>query len=300
MNKKIYGGCSDGLSPVKRVAAIHDLSCFGRCALTVIIPVLSTMGIQVVPVPTCLLSSHTGGFTDMHFEDLEPSMHKIADHFERLGLRFDAIYTGFLGSASQISEVRSFIDRFADENTLVLVDPVMGDDGELYSTYTPELMRGMSELCRGADIITPNLTEACFLTDTPYCDTDLLSENELKEFTATLCKKLEITGARQIVITGIPNKDNKLYVCGDGENENGASLYGFERVRKNYPGTGDLFACVLLGCMLRGDALSDAISTAANFTRRVMEYSAQFETPEREGVALEAFLGELAFRRGEL
>ena len=130
-NQKIYGGCADGHSPVKRVAAIHDLSCFGRCALTVIIPTLSAMGIQVVPVPTCLLSSHTGGFTDLHFEDLEPSMHKIADHFDRLDLHFDAIYTGFLGSASQIAEVRAFIDRFADENTLVFVDPVMGDDGEL-------------------------------------------------------------------------------------------------------------------------------------------------------------------------
>ena len=294
MSQKIYGGCLDGRSPLKRVAAIHDLSCFGRCALTVIIPTLSAMGIQVIPVPTCLLSSHTGGFTDLHFEDLEPSMHKIADHFDRLNLRFDAIYTGFLGSASQISAVRAFIDRFADENTLVFVDPVMGDDGELYSTYTPELMRGMSKLCHGADIITPNLTEACFLTDTPYRDTDLMSERQIRDFTAELCKKLEATGAKKTVITGIPNGNNKLYVCGDGLGEGTPTLYGIDRVRKNYPGTGDLFACVLLGCLLRGDAFGDAITTSADFTRRVMEYSAQFNTPEREGVALEAFLGELA------
>ena len=293
MSKKIYGGCSDGVSPVKRVAAIHDLSCFGRCARTVIIPTLSAMGIQVVPVPTCLLSSHTGGFTDMHFEDLQPSMQKIADHFDRLGLRFDAIYTGFLGSDSQIAEVRAFIDRFADEDTLVFVDPVMGDDGELYSTYTPELMRGMSELCRGADVITPNLTEACFLTDTPYRDTELMSADEIRDLLSSLCKKLEATGAKKIVITGIPNGDNKLYVCGDSLGESAPALYGFERVHKNYPGTGDLFACVLLGCMLRGDEFNDAITTAADFTRKVMDYSAKFNTPEREGVALEAFLGEL-------
>ena len=292
-NQKIYGGCADGRSPVKRVAAIHDLSCFGRCALTVIIPTLSAMGIQVVPVPTCLLSSHTGGFTDLHFEDLEPSMHKIADHFDRLDLRFDAIYTGFLGSASQIAEVRAFIDRFSSEDTLVFVDPVMGDDGELYSTYTPELMRGMSKLCRGADIITPNLTEACFLTDTPYRDTDLMSEQEIRDFTAELCKKLKTTGAEKIVITGIPSGKSKLYVCGDGVGENAPTLYGIDRVHKNYPGTGDLFACVLLGCLLRGDEFAGAITTAADFTRKVMEYSAKFNTPEREGVALEAFLGEL-------
>ena len=292
-NRKIHGGCSDGRSPVKRVAAIHDLSCFGRCALTVVMPTLSAMGIQVVPVPTCLLSSHTGGFTDMHFEDLEPSMHQIADHFDKLDLRFDAIYTGFLGSASQIAEVRAFIDRFADENTLVFVDPVMGDDGELYSTYTPELMRGMSKLCLGADIITPNLTEACFLTDTPYRDTDLMSEPEIRQFTAMLCQKLKATGAKKIVITGIPNGDNKLYVCGDSIGDNASALFGIDRVRKNYPGTGDLFACVLLGCLLRGDEFTDSITTAADFTRRVMDYSAKFNTPEREGVALEAFLGEL-------
>ena len=294
MSQKIYGGCLDGRSPLKRVAAIHDLSCFGRCALTVIIPTLSAMGIQVIPVPTCLLSSHTGGFTDLHFEDLEPSMHKITEHFDRLSLRFDAIYTGFLGSASQISAVRAFIDRFADKNTLVFVDPVMGDDGELYSTYTPELMRGMSKLCHGADIITPNLTEACFLTDTPYRNTDLMNERQIEDFTAELCEKLKATGAKKTVITGIPNGNNKLYVCGDGPLKGAPTLYGIDRVRKNYPGTGDLFACVLLGCLLRGDEFAGAITTAADFTRRVMEYSAQFNTPEREGVALEAFLGELA------
>lgn len=297
MNDKIYGGCRDGVSPVKRVAAIHDLSCFGRCALTVIIPTLSAMGIQVIPIPTCLLSSHTGGFTDMHFEDLEPSMQKISDHFDRLDLHFDAIYTGFLGSASQIEGVRAFIDRFADEDTLVLVDPVMGDDGELYSTYTPELMRGMSRLCRGADVITPNLTEACFLTGIPYTDTEAMSNGELEEFLHTLCTRLEATGAEEIVITGIPSGKSRLYVCGESAEDKRSELYGFARVGKNYPGTGDLFASVLLGCLLRGDVLTDAIRFSADFTRRVMEYSAQFGTPEREGVALEAMLCELIPKR---
>ena len=137
-------GCADGVSPLKRVAAIHDISCFGRCALTVILPTLSAMGLQAIPLPTCLLSTHTGGFTELYFKDLTPSMEKITDHFDRLDLKLDAIYTGFLGNDGQIERVKAFIDRFATDKTLVAVDPVMGDDGELYSTYTPELMRGMA------------------------------------------------------------------------------------------------------------------------------------------------------------
>ena len=143
---------SEEKRPLKRICAIHDLSCFGRCALTVISPVLSAMGYQAVPVPTALLSTHTGGFSDMHFLDLTDSMEKIAEHFSSLGLSFDAIYSGFLGNVAQIDSVEHYIDRFSEDGTLVLVDPVMGDDGELYSTYTEELMRGMTRLCRKADV----------------------------------------------------------------------------------------------------------------------------------------------------
>ena len=129
-----------------RVAALHDLSCFGRCALTVIIPALSASGIQTIPVPTALLSTHTGGFTNMHFRDLDDSIGDIARHFGELGLDFDAIYTGFLGSERQVRTVEDFIDRTADENTLIFVDPVMGDDGKLYSACFPELVAEMRRL----------------------------------------------------------------------------------------------------------------------------------------------------------
>ena len=293
LTNKIYGGTSHGKSPLKRVAAIHDLSCFGRCALTVIIPTLSAMGVQVVPVPTCLLSTHTGGFTELHFKDLEEDMEKIAAHFDALDIGFDAIYTGFLGSASQISCVKAFIERFAKKDTLIFVDPVMGDDGELYSTYTHELMQGMKQLCYGANIITPNLTEACFLTDTPYRSTRNMTYEELQAFARTLCMELEKFGSEDIVITGLESGEDKLYVCGKSRKD-GFFLYGFDRVNKNYPGTGDLFASVLLGALLRGDDLESALHTAADFTHKSMEYSARFDTPEREGVSFEAFLGELA------
>ncbi|MBQ9112050.1 MAG: pyridoxamine kinase [Clostridia bacterium] len=294
MTEKFIPACADGVSPLPRVAAIHDLSCFGRCALTVIMPTLSAMGNQVVPVPTCLLSSHTGGFTDLYFEDMTDSMEIIAEHFEKMDLRFNAIYPGFLGSVLQIEHVKEFIERFASPDTLIFVDPVMGDDGVLYSTYTRELMERMAELCHGADVITPNLTEACFLTGTPYPDTSRMSEAELMEYARALCVKLCGTGAKKIVITGIGFGESGLCVCGMDTEADKFIFYPFERVRKSYPGTGDLYASVLLGALLRGDSFEASIRFAADFTRRVMDYSSRFDSPTREGVALEAFLGELA------
>lgn len=284
----------DGVSPLKKVAAIHDISCFGRCALTVIIPTLSAMGNQVVPVPTCLLSSHTGGFTDLYFEDLSQSIDKISNHFDRLKLRFDAIYTGFLGSCGQIEQVKAFINTFRENGTLVLVDPVMGDGGKLYSTYTPALVAGISELCRYADVITPNLTEACLLTGTPYVDTSLMNDGEFDSFCRSTCEKLSEFGVKQTVVTGLHRGEDKLCVCGRNNVSGEYFCYEFPRVNKNYPGTGDLFACVLLGAILDGEDIEKAAHRASDFVRRVMEYSAKFNTPEREGVAFEAFLGELA------
>lgn len=280
--------------PVKRIAAVHDLSCFGRCALTVIAPALSAMGYQVIPIPTCLLSTHTGGFTDMYFEDMTPQMRAIIDHFEVLGLKFDAIYTGFLGSEGQISLVGDFIDRFADKDTVVLVDPVMGDDGKLYSTYTTELMLGMKHLCEGATVITPNLTEACFLCGSEYVDTSCMSREELEGFAGGLCDKLVGLGARKIVITGMPAANGELAVYGRDVESGESCFYCFARCPKNYPGTGDLFASVFLGSVMRGDSFDKAIHLAADFTHRVMDFSAEFDTPTRDGVAFERFLGELS------
>ena len=262
MTERYIPASVDGHSPLKRIAAIHDLSCFGRCALTVISPVLSAMGYQVVPVPTCLLSSHTGGFNDMSFLDLTDTMEDVYQHFCRLNLKFDAVYSGFLGNHAQIEMVRRFIDRFGSEDTLVFVDPVMGDDGKLYSTYTEELMRGMIRLCHGAHVITPNLTEACFLTGTEYRNTSHMTKRELLDFADELCLKLAETGADKTVITGLHYGDDKLCVYGRNNKTEEAYMYGFDRVNVNYPGTGDLFACVLLGDIMRGWQFDECIRHA--------------------------------------
>lgn len=277
---------------IMRVAAIHDMSCFGRCALTVVIPVLSAMGIQVVPVPTALLSTHTGGFEDLYFRDLTDDMTEIGDHFSRLGLEFDAIYTGFLGSERQISVVSDFLDRFGKKSCLRFVDPVMGDDGALYSTYNDSLAAGMKHLCEKADIITPNLTEACYLTSTEYRDTGKMSENDAADLAAKVCRKLGDLTDADIVITGIDTVEGKVgCYC---YTEECGRFFSRPKVGAGYPGTGELFASVMLGRLLKRKSFLSSAEYAADFTRRAVEYSLDFSSPVREGVIFEPLLGDLA------
>lgn len=277
---------------ILRIAAIHDMSCFGRCALTVVIPVLSAMGIQVVPVPTALLSTHTGGFEDLYFRDLTDDMLGIEDHFSRLGLEFDAIYTGFLGSERQIAVVSDFLCRFGKKTCLRFVDPVMGDDGVLYSTYNDSLAAGMKHLCEKADIITPNLTEACYLTGTKYRDTRKMSERDAAGLAADICRRLGSLTDADIVVTGIETSEGKVG-CYCYTEERGR-FFSRPRVGAGYPGTGELFASVMLGSLLRRNGFLPSAEYAADFTRRAVKYSLNFASPLREGVTFEPLLGDLA------
>lgn len=284
--------------PPPRIAAIHDLSCLGRCALTVILPTLSVMGYQVVPIPTALLSTHTGGFQDIYFRDLTQDMERITNHFSMLDTSFRAIYSGFLGSDVQIESVNAIIDRFgatADESgnpPIILIDPVMGDDGKLYSTYTRELMLGMKRLSCRASVLTPNLTEACFLTDTPYQRTDGMSIDEALTFAETLLQALTEITRGCIVITGIHLANGEVANLGldtDGKH------FCVRRPHNDcsYPGTGDVFASVLLGELLRGTTFQGACERAADFTGELIHDSRMIDTEPRYGVALEHHLGKL-------
>jgi len=277
-------------SALPRVAAIHDLSCFGRCALTVIEPTLSAMGQQVIPIPTALLSSHTGGFDGLYFRDLTEDMRKIIDHFDKLGLTFDAIYSGFLGSAEQIGIVEDFIRRFG-RDALVAVDPVMGDDGVLYKTYTAELVEGMRHLCSLADLITPNLTEACFLTRREMPALPLADRSSAEALAEELCRALyESFGTKKIVVTGLHYGETVANACfEDGK----VSLIETPCFPRSFPGTGDLFASVLVGSLTNGKSLSDAVRVAADFTCRTIALSQDSPEPSRNGVAFEKCLGDL-------
>ena len=275
---------------MKKILAIHDLSCFGRCALTVVMTILSSMGHQVVPLPTALLSTHTGGFTDLHFRDLSDDMEAIIRHFERLDLHFDAIYSGFLGSARQIGIVSDIINRFGD-GVPVVVDPVMGDDGSLYSTYNDELVAGMGRLCRMADIITPNVTEACFLTGKPQIGA-LENEQQVYEAADSLCRELEKRfGTRRIVVTGLCAGDAISNACLGGGS---LRLISAPRLPRSFPGTGEVFTSVLTGMLVHGASLSTAAQAAEDFTFKVINRSQASPEPSRNGVMLEDQLGLLS------
>ena len=271
-----------------RVAAIHDMSGFGRCSLTVAIPVLSAMGVQCCPLPTAFLSTHTGGFTGFTFLDMTEEMPKIAAHWQTLNLRFDAIYSGFLASERQIGIVCDFIRTFRRPDTLVVIDPVMGDDGRAYQTYTPALCSGMTHLAELADVITPNLTEAAFLLGRSYEQLPR-EEDGLKE----VVTELGLNSQRSVVLTGVslsPGKTGAMcFDAGSGRIETVQA----DLISHPLLGTGDIFASVLTGALVRGSSLFSAAAQAADFVRACAVHTAAQDLPLREGVDFEPMLGLL-------
>ena len=278
-----------------RVAAIHDLSGLGRCSLTVAIPILSAMGVQCCPLPTAFLSTHTGGFTGFTFLDMTEEMPKVAAHWKSLGLRFQAIYSGFLGSEAQIGIVEDFIRTFRTPETLVVVDPVMGDDGRAYQTYTPEMCAGTARLAELADVITPNLTEAAFLLGRRYADLPR-DEAGLRQ----LVQELSQNGTRSVALTGaslMPGKTGAM--CFD------AASGAVEAVQTDFiahplHGTGDVFASVLTGALVQGASLPAAARQAAEFIRACAARTVAEGLPIREGVDFEPLLGLLTQREAQL
>ena len=276
------------MTRIPKVAAVHDLSCVGRCSLTVILPILSCMGVQACPLPTAVLSTHLGGFRDVAFHDFTHAMPDFAQHWRRENIAFDCIYSGFLASAAQIEVVSRFIDEFSANQPLVLVDPVMGDGGRLYSTYTAAMQDCIRSLVRQADIITPNYTEACFLLSEPYQDT-VACPDSLKSW----LPRLAAMGPERVVITGIPLPGKRLAnLCYEAATrQSDASVR--DLIPASYPGTGDVFASVLLGELLRGTALPAAVRAADSFVAAAVQDTFLAGTPTREGVLLERCLGKL-------
>ncbi len=271
----------------KRVVTLQDLSCFGRCSLTVVIPTLSVMGYQVLPLPTALLSTHTGGFFDFSFRELTEDMEKILTHWETLSLKTDGIYSGFLGSVMQIETVRRCIAQFnSAKRPLVLVDPAMADNGALYQTITHDIVIEMRSLCAEADVITPNLTEAMLLLEEPY-------RIPAREELPTILKRLQMTGAKAVVVTGIPFADRQTIGTATLNEEKEFSLFEQPQIPCAYPGTGDIFASVLLGKLLSGTSLSQSAAFASSFVSELILDTAKANTPPREGVLLERHLGKL-------
>ena len=268
-----------------RIAAIHDLSCFGRCSLTIALPVLSAMGCQCCPLPTALLSAHTG-FPGNTFLDLTVEMGRIADHWAAMDPQFDAIYSGFLGSADQVDTVARFFDTFKKSDTAVIVDPVMGDHGTAYRTCTPELCRGMRVLAENSDVITPNLTEAALLLDRPY--------EEIRQADAyEVVRRLSLGGRRSVVLTGYSSEPGQTgTLCFDRDSGESKAVQT-PREPQDFSGTGDLFASVLAGGVAKGVPLFQAAQAAADFVRDCIARTLAEGLTEQDGVDFEPLLGQL-------
>ena len=273
-----------------RIAAIQDISGFGRCSLTVVLPVLSAMGSQCCPLLTASLSAHTAfpPSDKATFLDLTGQMEGTTAHWAELGVTFDAIYSGFLGSADQIRIIERFYQQFRGEHTRVLVDPVMGDHGKPYRTCTPDLCAKMRQLADQADCITPNWTEAALLLDEDYANRPT-EETGIRNW----LERLSLDGKRSVVLTGVSLTEGQI---GAGYFDRITGTTGFAMAHQepaHFPGTGDLFASVLLGALMRGDELPGSVRQAVDFVQRCVACTLEVGTQPLEGVQFEPLLKEL-------
>ena len=285
---------------MKKAAVINDLSGFGKCSLTAAIPVLSALGVQCCPVATAVLTGQTG-YPVYHCTDLTSMLPDYIDAWEKNHATFNAIYTGFLTGAGQISQVLDFIHHFRNSqqpNTkkpLLLVDPVMGDDGAVYPIFTQELLDGMKALTREADVITPNLTEACLLADIPEDTLTRCSAQELLALAEDVAQILRTraNGLQDVVITGVKCRTGEPFIYNIAATANGVSRHASPFFDRSFSGTGDLFASVLCGCRVNGTSTEDAIALAGMFLSHSIADSMQENTPGYEGVNFEKFLIDL-------
>ena len=281
------------MTMTKKVAVINDLSGLGRCSLTAAISVLSAMGIQTCPLPTAILSSQTE-YPSYYCYDFTDKMDYFRQEWKKLGTCFSGIYTGYIASVPQIEEIFHFLDTFQTPDTFLLVDPVMGDDGMTYDMYTSEFLSSMKELTARADVITPNITEFCLLTDMDYntLQNSPLSLHQLisclkdasHTLTAERAKKILITGIRFTTDDGIPKIGNLLL---DGSSH---FLSAFPCCDGSYSGTGDLFASCITGGLARGTSLTEMMQTAGSFLEKALADSVKEQVPVNEGVNFEKYL----------
>lgn len=266
---------------MKRLVTIQDISCIGKCSLTVALPIISAMGIETAILPTTVLSTHTM-FKNFTFRDLSMDIPKIAKHWKDEKMEFDAIYTGYLGSIEQIEMIKKFFVDFKTNNNFILVDPAMADNGKLYTGFDKEFALKMKELCDRADIIVPNITETCFMLEKEYKEN--YSEEEIKEMLIELTNN----GPENAVITGVSFKDNKLGAMGYNKKKQYFYSYFKEKIPVKYHGTGDIFASTFAGALTLGKLLEESLKIAVDYVWKTIEdtyiekkedaYGVNFET----------------------
>lgn len=269
----------------ERILAIHDISCVGRCSLTVALPIISSVGIECSGLPTAVLSTHTGGFTGFTYRDLTEDMVPIDDHWQTLDIKFDAFYTGFLGSFEQIDIVKKLFRDLSHEGTTIYVDPVMADGGKLYPIFGPDFPAGMRQLCEMADVIMPNLTELSFMLGIEYREGPYT-----REYIASVLEQARAFGVKQIVLTGISYEKGKVgaVYMDYGTGETGEVMRS--EIPGYYHGTGDVFSSAFVGAKESGLILGDAVRAAVNFTVGSIMRTYDAKVDIRYGVNFEAGL----------
>ncbi|MBE6891114.1 MAG: pyridoxamine kinase [Ruminococcaceae bacterium] len=274
---------------MKRIVTIQDISCIGKCSLTVALPIISAMGVEAAVIPTAVLSTHTAfkGFT---FRDLTSDISPIAEHWKKEHLGFDAIYTGYLGSFEQLELVSKFFDDFNTDENMIIVDPVMGDFGKLYPGFTQKFADKMAELCGKADIIVPNMTEAAFMLGIEY------KETYDEEYAKDILKKLCAKGAKKAVLTGINYVEGKIGVMCYDPQKDSYYTYFRDRINASYHGTGDVFASTLTGALVKGYSFEDSLQIAVDYTVECIRATCEDKDSRWYGVNFEETIPYLVQR----
>ncbi len=268
----------------KKIAVINDFTGFGRCSLAASLPIISAMKVQCCPLPTAIFSNHTG-FESFYYTDYTDHMNAYMDEWVKLGLEFNGILTGYLGSPEQVAIVARFLELFKKPGNITIVDPVMGDYGKLYQAYSPELAKQMVNLVSHADILTPNLTEACILTNTDY-------RADMKEDELTgLCEKLSEMGPKKIVISGIERGDDlENFIFEEGKNPKTIREHKVGPCRS---GTGDVFSSIIAADAVNGKSFADSVWHASSFIAKVLRRTVELKLPVTDGICFEEFLCEI-------
>lgn len=274
--------------PIKRVAVIHDLCVLGKAALTNIVPILSVSGLEVCPIPTLTLSTHTGGFGAPAIQNMNNFFYELINHYKSLDIKFNGIFIGYLGNEENLHNSINFIKSFGYKNDIpILFDPICGDDGKLYSNFDSSYVDNIRTFIKFANIITPNYTEACLLSRNQY--KNKVSDNDIYK----ICIELASLGAKTIIITSVPVNEDKLGVAVYDSEKNKFKLIVHNKEIYSYPGTGDIFSSVLFSNIVNKKDIFESVKSSINFTRNCIIESSKYDYPRREGVLLEKFLKDL-------
>lgn len=274
--------------PVKKAVVIHDLCGYGKAALTNIMPVLSLMQIESCPMPTMILSTHTGGLGAPYIIKCNNYIKNAFEHYKKINAYFDGMFIGYLGTCENVDELQACLRTKIIESRYIIFDPICADNGKLYSNFDMNYVENLKKIIQYAYVITPNYTEACLLTGSE------IQEEISSEEIHALCRKLCEYGCQNVIVTSVPlENQNEIGTCIYEKSEDKCSIIRKDRIRKSYPGTGDVFTAVLLGCILNKKSLLSAAQSACEFVSYAIKYSAEYEYDTKEGIMLESCLSKL-------